>query len=179
MSLSHVNLYLVGFMGTGKSTIGRAAASRLGFELLDSDTEIERKMGTSVADIFEKRGEAAFRSLERDFIESGHAAERHVVACGGGLIVQPGMLELVKSRGVVICLHASLDTILKRTSGTSARPLLNVEDPSKRLAELYAQREQIYRRSGTMVLTDARPFNDIVNHVLRIYQREAAEWKKA
>lgn len=176
MHAPDVNLYLVGFMGTGKTTVGRALAQRLGFQLLDSDQEIERSQGRTIPTIFAEEGEAAFRVLERQFIETGHPSERCIVACGGGLVVQPGMLDLLKSKGVVVCLHASLETILKRTQGNKNRPLLNVEDPMERLRTLYAAREAVYRNSGTLVLTDGRPLLDIVTHVLRIWKREAAEF---
>src|SRR5580704_10749523 len=99
-------------MGTGKTTVGRAVAHRLGFRCVDSDHEIERRAGKSVTEIFAQDGEAAFRSLERWFVEEGHAPERLVVACGGGLVVQPGMLERLGQKGVVVCLHASIETIL-------------------------------------------------------------------
>lgn len=178
MRASDVNLYFVGFMGTGKTTIGRAVAQRLGFELLDSDHEIERLTGKTIPQIFEEQGEEAFRALERDFIEKGHPSERCVVACGGGLVVQPGMLALLQRKGVVVCLHASLETILKRTQGSRHRPLLNVDDPMERMRALYAKREPIYRRSGTLILTDGRPLNDIVSHVLRTHRREAADFVK-
>jgi shikimate kinase len=179
MSISDANLYLVGFMGTGKTTVGRIVAQRMGFALLDSDHEIERLRGKPVARIFAEEGEAVFRSLEREFIEQGHPPSRTVVACGGGLVTSPGLLELMQKKGVVICLQASIETILKRTAGNSNRPLLNVEDPEARLRELYAQREPIYRRSGTLILTDARPLEDIVNHVMRTYRREAADFGRA
>lgn len=167
------NLYLVGFMGTGKSTVGRQVARQMGFEFVDSDHEIERRQGRPVSRIFAEEGEAAFRALERAFIEQGHPARRCVVSCGGGLIVPPGMLELLRSRGVVICLHAPIETILQRTMHATHRPLLAVENPEQRLRELFAQREALYRRAGTMVLTDKRPLREIAAHVLRIYRQEA------
>jgi shikimate kinase len=163
-------------MGTGKTTVGRALAQRIGFQLLDSDVEIERQQGKTVPEIFEQQGEPAFRVMERTFIESGHPTERCVVACGGGLVVQPGMLDLLKTKGVVVCLHASLETVLKRTQGNKNRPLLNVDDPMDRIRALYAAREGIYRHSGTLVLTDGRPLPDIVNHVLRVWKREATDF---
>jgi shikimate kinase len=173
-----VNLYLVGFMGTGKSTVGRQVARQMGFRFLDSDHEIERAQGKPVAQIFATEGETRFRALERDFIENGHPAEGCVVACGGGLIVPPGMLELLRHRGVVICLHAPIETILLRTLRTNHRPLLRVENPERRVRELYAQREEIYRRTGTVVLTDNRPQREIAAHVMRVYRFEAAHFKK-
>jgi shikimate kinase len=178
MNAADVNLYLVGFMGTGKTTIGRAVAHRLGFHLLDSDHEIERREGKTIADIFAQEGEMAFRVMERMFVESGHPATRTVVACGGGLVVQPGMLDLLRARGVVICLHASLATVLERTSRHRHRPLLNVQDPAVRIRTLYVAREPIYKRAGTVILTDARPLVDIIAHVSRAWRREAVEFAR-
>lgn len=174
-----VNLYLVGFMGTGKTTVGRAVAHRLGFGLLDSDHEIEKLQGRTIPEIFAREGEAAFRVMERDFVEGGHPATGTVVACGGGLVVQPGMLEILNKKGVVICLHASLDTILRRTQGNRNRPLLDVDDPMERIRVLYAAREPVYNRAGTIILTDGRTLADIVTHVLRAYRREAADFARA
>ncbi len=178
MAATDVNLYLVGFMGTGKSTVGRMLARQLGLKFLDSDHEIERAQGRAVSKIFAEDGEPRFRELEREFTERGHPASGCVVACGGGLVVPPGMLELLRRRGVVICLHAPIETILRRTMHTTHRPLLQVDDREARLRELYARREEVYRRTGTMVLTDKRPMREIVAHVLRIYRLEAAHFKK-
>jgi shikimate kinase len=179
MQSGDVNLYLVGFMGTGKTTIGRIVAHRLGFALLDSDHEIERKQGKTIPRIFAEDGEPAFRRMEHDFIHGGHSATRTVVACGGGLVVQPGMSATLREKGVVICLHAALETILRRTQGNRNRPLLDVEDPMERIRTLYAAREPIYNKAGTVILTDGRPMLDIVQHVLRAYRREAADFARA
>ena len=176
---SDVNLYLVGFMGTGKTTVSRLVAARLGHRWLDSDHEIERLQGRPISEIFATEGEPAFRKMEREFVENGHPAERTVVACGGGLVVQEGMLAELQKRGVVICLHATVETILRRTAGSRQRPLLNVEDPEKRIRDLYAAREPIYRRSGSVILTDNRPQIDVVQHVLRVYRRDAEDFLKA
>jgi shikimate kinase len=171
------NLYLVGFMGTGKSTVGRQVAKQMNFDFIDSDQEIERVQGKPVSAIFAEQGEAAFRKMEREFIENGHPAQGCVVACGGGLVVPPGMLELLRRRGVVICLHAPIGTIIERIMHTTHRPLLQAEDRAQRLRDLYAQREALYRRTGTMVLTDSRPLREIAAHVLRVYRHEAADFK--
>ncbi len=176
MDAADVTLYLVGFMGTGKTTVGRAVAQKVGFALLDSDHEIERLQGKTIPDIFAQDGEPAFRAMERDFIERGHPPTRTLVACGGGLVVQPGMLDLLKTKGVVVCLHASLDTILQRTSRARNRPLLAVENPEERIHTLYTAREAIYRRSGTLILTDSRPLHDIVAHVMRAWRRDAHDF---
>lgn len=178
MTSVDTNLYLVGFMGTGKSTVGRQVARQMGFEFLDSDHEIERQQGRPVAQIFADEGEDKFRALERAYIDGGHPAGKCVVSCGGGLVVSPGMIELLHERGVVICLHASIETILQRTMHATHRPLLQVENREERLRQLYAQREEIYRRSGTQVLTDRRHLKEIVAHVLRVYRHEARSFKK-
>lgn len=179
MNATDVNLYLVGFMGTGKSTVGRAVAHKLGFHMVDSDHEIERQQKKTIPEIFAQEGEAAFRAMERAFIEGGHTGERTVVSCGGGLVVQPGMLGMLQSRGVVVCLHASVETILARTSRQQNRPLLVAENPEERIRTLFAQREPIYRQSGTVILTDSRPLLDIAGHVMRAWRRDAVDFLRA
>lgn len=179
MNAADVNLYLVGFMGTGKSTVGRAVALKLGFNLIDSDHEIERLQNKTIPEIFASDGEPAFRAMERAFVEGGHPAARTIVSCGGGLVVQPGMLERLKTKGVVVCLHASLETILARTARHQHRPLLVAEDPEERIRTLYAAREPIYKQSGTVILTDSRPLHDIVGHVMRAWRRDAVDFARA
>jgi len=166
------NLYLVGFMGTGKSAVGRSVAQRLDYDFIDSDHEIERIEGRTIPEIFESEGEAGFRKMERAFVEAGHRSTGMVVSCGGGLVIEPGMLELVRSKGLVTCLLASAETIYERTMRNENRPLLKSDDPMARIRELLAAREPIYRQAGTEVLTDGRSISDIVGHVVRIYKRD-------
>ncbi len=172
-----VNLYLVGFPGTGKSTVGRQVAKQLNFEFFDSDHEIERLLGKSVADIFTQDGELVFRDWERRYIDREHPVHGSVVACGGGLAIMDGMLEKLRSKGVVLCFHASLETIIDRTARGVHRPLMQSGDGrEKRIRELYRRREEAYSRAGTMILTDYRPLLEITLHVLRVYRCEAAKW---
>ncbi len=174
-----VNLYLVGFMGTGKSTVGRVLSQRLGMNLIDSDAEIERRAGMSISDLFAQRGEAAFRELEREFVENGHPTEGCIVSCGGGLVLQEGIIERLRERGVIVCLTARPETILSRTQTHRIRPLLAVDDPLGRIRELLEKRDPVYRAAGTQVLTDYRPLGEIVAHVQRVYLREAREFRKS
>ncbi|MEM8550452.1 MAG: shikimate kinase, partial [Verrucomicrobiota bacterium] len=153
-------------------------AKRLKLTFLDSDHEIEAKEGQSVPEIFAQQGEAYFRGLERAFVETGHPQGGCIVACGGGLVTQPGMVDALRARGVVVCLFASPETILKRTQGNKNRPLLAVEDPAKRIRELMAQREPAYLRSGACIYTDQRPMSEVVDHLERFYRREARLWRK-
>jgi len=159
-------------MGVGKSVIGRSVARSLGMRFIDSDRAIEDAAGMSIPDIFARQGEPAFRAMERRFIESGHPGEGCVVACGGGLPVQPGMRELLLARGVVVCLFAKPETVLERTRASSRRPLLDVEDPEARIRQLMAERDPIYMRTGIGISAEGRGTHDVASNVLRVYTRE-------
>lgn len=171
---SRPNIYLVGFMGTGKSTIGRQLAQELDYRFIDSDQAIEAEAGLSIPDIFQTQGEAKFRAMEKAFVESGHDAEACVVSCGGGLVFQPGLKEMLQAKGVVISLFASPETIYERTRSNKNRPLLNVDNPKAEIERLLAERMPVYKEAGIGVLTDGRCVNDIVAHIVRIYQREGS-----
>lgn len=173
-----VNLYLIGFMGVGKSAVGRYLSRLLGMRFIDSDRAIEDKAGMNIHTIFEKQGEAAFRKMEREFIENGHPDHGCVISCGGGLPIEPGMRELLLSKGVVVCLFASEKTIIRRTSANNKRPMLNVEDPVKRIRQLMAKRMPIYMNTGTGISTENRNLPEIANHVARIYRFESRYFHK-
>jgi shikimate kinase len=164
------NLYLVGFMGVGKSAIGRRVARELGYKFLDSDDCIEKLVSKKIPEIFATEGEARFRSYEREFIESGHPESGCVVSCGGGLVIQDGMQALIQAKGIVICLFASVESIIERTSRNNNRPLLNVENPEARIRQLLAEREPIYMDSGACISTEGRTIPEVVKHMLRTYR---------
>ncbi len=164
------NIYLLGFMGTGKTSVGRRLAHKLKFKFIDSDAEIEKKYSMQVKEIFEKFGEARFREMEREFIESGHPNNNCVVSCGGGLVCRDTMPELVKSKGVSVVLFSKPEEILERISKNNKRPLLNVENPLEKIKELIAQRTPYYLRSGVSIATD-KEMNKTVQHIERIYKR--------
>jgi len=176
---SKPNLYLVGFMGVGKSAIGRRVARELGFRFIDSDHVIEKEQGKGIPEIFETEGEAHFRDLERQFIESGHPESNCVISCGGGLVVQPGMKELLKEKGVVICLFASVESIIERTKRNKNRPLLNVDDPAAKIRSLLKEREPIYMDTGACITTDGRTISEVVRHMIRTYKSNARSFRKA
>ena len=165
-----LNIYLVGFMGVGKSVVGSRLARELNYSFFDSDEVIEKRVGKTIPEIFADEGEATFRQYEREFIDSGHPAEGCVVSCGGGLVVQEGMTEQLKSKGVVICLFASIESIIRRTQRSKNRPLLSVDDPEARIRELYAKREPVYMNSGICISTEGRPISEVVKHLLRTYR---------
>lgn len=168
------NLYLVGFMGTGKSTVGRLVSQRLGLTFIDSDHAIEDAEGVGIPEIFATKGEAAFRVMERAFVETGHASEGCLVACGGGLAVQPGMMDLLKERGLVFSLVATPEGVFERTKSNANRPLLQVADPLAEITKLLAAREPFYRQAHVQILTEGRKVTEVVGHVCRSYKLEAA-----
>jgi shikimate kinase/3-dehydroquinate synthase len=151
------NIFLVGLMGSGKTTVGRALAKKLNKRFFDSDQEIEARTGASIPLIFEIEGEASFRQREADMIRDLTACEGIVLATGGGSILNPQSREYLKSRGLVIYLRAGVSSILQRTGHDKNRPLLQTADPRRRLEELTVQREPYYREVADIVIETGRP----------------------
>jgi shikimate kinase len=166
------NLYLIGFMGTGKSVVGQLAAKMLGLSFLDSDLEIEKKHQTSISKIFKIHGEIGFRKMERDFIQSGHPKTGCLISCGGGLPIAEGMIEILKSNGKVFTLWASPKTIFERTKKNSSRPLLQTEDPLSKIAELLSEREIRYRMADKIISTDAKSPSEVATLIQKYYLEE-------
>jgi shikimate kinase len=158
-------IFLVGMMGTGKSTIGKELAEQRKVKFIDSDSEIEKNRGASVSQIFAKKGEAYFRDLERRFISSLSINEPAVVACGGGLCMPEGMMELLKSKGLVFCLMASVNTLLSRTKADQTRPLLQVPQPLLVLEKLMQEREPRYLEADHVIHTDDQTATEIVKKI--------------
>lgn len=173
------NLFLTGFMGTGKSTLGRVLAFRWKRPFIDTDELVEKISGKTVAAIFAEQGEAEFRRLEREVVERHLPVAGAIVSCGGGLPVPPGMAELLRAKGVVVTLFASPESILRRTRGRTHRPLLQGEDPEAIIRKLMAEREPAYLRCGTAVYSDGRTVQQMVETVERIYARESRDWLRA
>jgi shikimate kinase len=141
-------IYLVGFMGSGKTTIGRLLAERLGWHFTDLDDEIEVRQGASIAEIFDQRGEQEFRRIETEAlcervrsIERGRAT---VVALGGGAFVQPSNFDLVENHGVTIWLDCPIETVRRRVAQASHRPLAR---DARRLEDLYKERQPAYAQA--------------------------------
>ena len=151
------NIFLVGLMGAGKTTIGRQLARKLGKRFVDSDHEIEARTGASIPWIFEIEGEASFRRREADVIRELTAQDDLVLATGGGAVLNPASRALLAERGTVIYLRASIGSILQRTSHDKNRPLLQTADPRARLEELLAQRDPLYREIADLVIDTGRP----------------------
>ena len=167
------NLYLIGMMGTGKSAVGRIASEKLGLSYLDSDHVIETQTGISVQEIFTRFGENKFRKLEESFVKEGHDPDGNLVSCGGGLCIAAGMLERIKTMGLVICLWANPETILTRTRSDSNRPLLQVESPLAEIKRILAERESRYLSAHKVLSTENRSIEQVAQLVVEYYLEQA------
>ena len=159
-------IFLVGLMGSGKTTIGRALAKKLNMRFVDSDHEIESRTGTSIPVIFEVEGEESFRRREADVIRDLTALDNIVLATGGGAVLRPENRALLKSRGTVIYLRTGITQILQRTAKDKNRPLLQTVDPRKRLEEMSRLREPLYREVAHVVIETGRPNLQYLVHAI-------------
>ncbi|MHB8534707.1 MAG: shikimate kinase AroK [Sulfuricaulis sp.] len=149
------NIFLIGPMGAGKSTIGRHLAELLNREFLDTDNEIERRTGASIPLIFEIEGETGFRSRESSVLNDLTNKSNLVLATGGGAILSLDNRGTLHNRGVVVYLHAPLDTLLQRTQRDRHRPLLRTTDRRRAMEEILKAREPIYRQTADLVIETA------------------------
>jgi shikimate kinase len=152
------NIFLVGPMGAGKTTVGKRLSESRGMQFVDSDHEIELRTGVDIAFIFEKEGEAGFRRRERAVIADLTTRPNIILATGGGSVLEPDNRQALSARGFVVYLHATVDQQLHRTSRTENRPLLQgVDDRRDVLEKLFAVRDPLYREIADLVLqTDGR-----------------------
>ena len=174
------NVILVGFMASGKTSVGRALAARTGWPLVDADDVIVARAGKPIHRIFAEDGEPAFRELERQVIADLCAGERQVIASGGGAFVDPQNREVMLAGGRVFFLSASPAEILRRVqqedAGGPIRPLLAVDDPEARIAELLAQRAAAYAQAHHTVETDALTPEGVAARIREVYGMEHIEF---
>jgi len=169
------NIYLVGLMGSGKTTIGRALARRLGRRFVDSDHEIEHRTGVRIPIIFEMEGEEGFRKREALVIEELSQHAGIVMATGGGAILDPANRAVLASTGWVIYLDVPTHVLLDRTRHDTNRPLLQVADPRAKLEGLREQRDALYREIADIVVDGARNNSQAaVGRILREWEKQCA-----
>jgi shikimate kinase len=159
-------------MGVGKSTVGRLLSARLGFQFLDTDVLIEERCGANIPWIFDVEGEAGFRLRESQALIELQERKSAVIATGGGVVVTPQNIPLLKALGTVFFLTASVDQLVARTSRDKKRPLLQVDNPRKRIEELIALRDPLYRSVADYVITtDIKGTKGVVGQIMELISK--------
>lgn len=170
----HINIVLAGFMGTGKSAVGRLVAQKMGRAFVDLDAEIVQREGRGIPDIFRDSGEDHFRALERACVRDFAARRDLVIATGGGVVLNPENIRDFERTGLVICLQASPEQILRRVAGDIHRPLLQTDDKSGRIRELLTCRQPLYSEIRRQIFTDGLTPDRVAELVLALYESVTA-----
>jgi shikimate kinase len=162
------NIVLVGFMGTGKTTIATAVANRLKMRYVSIDDLIEKKENRTINEIFQKSGEGYFRDVESVVIRDVSCMEGLVIDTGGGAVMREENMSYLKSGGIVVCLSADEGTVMERTKKYKHRPLLNVEDPKRRIRDLLAKRAPFYAKADHTIDTEKFTAKQVVEQIVEI-----------
>ena len=167
------NVILIGYMGSGKSTVGKKAAKALEYTFLDTDALIEQEEGMAISKLFEEKGEPYFREKETETIRRLIAEPKgNIIATGGGLPMKEGNGELLRELGTVIYLKAETDTLLQRLAGDITRPLLQQGDLREKIETMLAIRGPVYERTAHVVLqTDTMSFYEIICQIEKLLKR--------
>ncbi len=175
LAIRRDRIYLTGFMGCGKSTVGPILANTIGYDFLDIDVMIEAAAGTSINQIFRQHGEPYFRSLERDIVAKVSATTRTVIALGGGTVSDPGTFEIVRTTGILVYLRMTPEEIVRRLRHKTDRPMLadaagnrlDEESLRKKIHELFSAREPLYTQADITVLTDETRVGITVDQIVK------------
>ena len=152
--IKHKNIFLVGFMGAGKSTVGKILADKTGYKFYDADSYIEEQAGTTITQIFADHGEPYFRDLESEATEELAKKENQVIATGGGVVQRDRNWDAMKKNGITVYLKATVETIWERIKDDTSRPLLQVENPVDTARELLEKRTPMYEKADIVLDTD-------------------------
>ena len=170
-----VNIALIGFMGTGKTSVGRLVAEQLHFDYLDTDEVIQSSTGRTITEIFSTDGEAAFRKMEQELVGELAARTKTVIATGGGLPMNPQNLVSLKTHALVVCLWASPEKIWERVRNQTHRPLLNAPNPKEKISELLAARAPFYRQADVLLNTELRAVREVTQQVIHQFRFAASQ----
>lgn len=160
------NVALTGFMAVGKSVVGKRLAERLQLPFVDLDRAIEEKEGMSIPEIFTRKGEAYFRSLEKRVLKTFLERDGQVIATGGGAVLDAENLRLLKERSLLVCLTAEVEKLLQRSGSGSERPLLKGGDQRDRIEALLSQREKSYHQAHLRIDTTRLTVDEVVEEIL-------------
>jgi shikimate kinase len=160
------NIVLTGFMGSGKTAVGRELSRILDMKLIDVDTEIEKSEKITINEIFKQFGEPRFREIETDMIRKLSESKNTIISTGGGAVLKQENMDILRKSGVIVCLTASPETIFKRTSTNNDRPLLQVENPLERINELLNFRKPFYQKADVMINTEGKNPLQIADEII-------------
>ena len=164
-----MNIFIVGPMGSGKTTVGKIVANELFLEFHDTDSKIEDATGVTIDWIFDIEGEEGFRKRENTILKKMVALNSIVLATGGGIIIEDQNRELLASRGTVFYLHTPLNTQIERTAKDKDRPLLKDQDPEKVLSELQKSRQHLYEEVADHVIdTESKSGSEVANEIIKL-----------
>ncbi|MSU36527.1 MAG: shikimate kinase [Pedosphaera sp.] len=165
------NIALMGFMGTGKTTVGHLLSDLLQFELIDTDRVIELRTGHRIAEIFAaEHGEATFRKIESEVVRELESATNKVISTGGGTVVNPENLASLKKHSLLACLWASPETVFERVRHQQHRPLLNMPNPLATIRKLMLERAPCYREADIIVGVDFRHATEVARNVAKSFR---------
>jgi shikimate kinase len=164
------NIALIGFMGVGKSSVGRLVAAHLHFDFVDTDELIEQRAGKSIGAIFAQEGEAAFREMEQRLLGEMAGWRRRVIATGGGMAASEADLCSLKQQALTVCLWASAEAIWARVRHQTHRPLLQDPNPEEKIRSLLAERSPFYRQADVLVNSEMRSIREVAQQVLHQFQ---------
>lgn len=173
------NLALIGFMGTGKTSVGRLAAAQLHFRFVDTDEQIERRAGKSITRIFDEDGEPAFREIEAQVVGELDQLTRSVISTGGGLGANLTHLAALKQHALTVCLWARPEAIWRRVRYASHRPLLQDSDPQAKIYQLLDERSPVYRQADVLINTELRSLREVTRQVVHQFRLAAPVGRKA
>jgi shikimate kinase len=162
------NIVLTGFMGTGKSEAGKELSKVLGWKAIDVDTEIEKSQRMKITWIFKQFGEPGFRDIETEMIKKLSKNKNVIISTGGGAVLRQENMDALRENGVIICLTATPETILKRTSNNNDRPLLQVKEPLKKIRELLEFRMPYYEKADIMIDTEKKTPLEIAEEIIKL-----------
>jgi len=162
-----LNIVLIGFMGCGKTTIGRKLAVRLGYRFIDTDYQIEKEQNTRVKELFSKFGEPYFRELETDLLERLTRVNNTIVATGGGILTTTGNIEIIQRIGKSIYLKACVEDIFERISRNDKRPMLQTDNPLQTVISLMDKRQGYYEQADYTINTGSLRMGNIVSQIIK------------
>ncbi len=165
------NIVLVGFMGTGKTFVGKEVAQRLKYEHVDIDELIEKSEEMKITDIFKRFGESYFRDREKEIVVKLRDRENLVISAGGGIMLFQDNVDSFKKKGILICLTATPEVIYERVKDIRDRPLLEADNPKERIITLLKFREPFYKKADFMVDTSELPVEEVVEKVIEVYTK--------